>query len=250
MKKRLQTGLFIVFSFVLILTTAATATAQDKEPSRQWEDTAEMSYVQTGGNTEIMTFSAANTLKYNFSEQWAATWGIAALYGETEGINTAERYATDLRADYKTATPLFYYAKAGWLQDTFAGIDQRLYAGPGAGYQFLAGEKHFLSAEAGLNMVTEEYPNGDDSQFLEGRLFGSYDYAFNEKTKFSQIAEYLYNFDSSSKYRVNATTSLTTMLTDLFSLKVSYAVNFQNEPTPETLENTDTILSVALVVNF
>jgi putative salt-induced outer membrane protein len=250
MKKYFKAGTFIFFSFILILTVSHAAIAQDEEQTKVWEDTAELSYVQTGGNTDILTFSGSNTLKYNYSEQWKATWGVAALYGKTDGVITAEHYSTDLRTDYKTSTPLFYYAKAGWLQDSFAGIDKRLYIGPGAGYQFLNGEQHFLSAEAGLNMVTENYPDGTDGQFMEGRLFGSYDYVFNPKTKFSQIAEYLYNFDDGNKYRVNATTSLTTMLTDLFSLKVSYAMAFQNEPTPETLDQTDTIFSVALVVNF
>lgn len=235
----------IVASF-LILLTANAVPAEEKK----WEDTAELSYVQTGGNTEVLTFSGKNMLKYKFSEKWSGAWKIGALYGETDGVKNAERYYTDLRADYKATERIYYYGSGGWLRDEFAGFDNRYFLGLGAGYQILTGDRHFLSAEAGLNYAAEEYPNDTEDDFLEGRIFGSYAYVFNPKTKFTQDLEYLHNFDDSDKYKVNAITALTTTLSDLFSLKVAYEISYNNQPTPDTLEETDTIFSVALVVNL
>jgi putative salt-induced outer membrane protein len=216
----------------------------------KWEDTAELSYVQTGGNTDVLTFSGNNSLKYTFSESWTSTWDVGLLYGKTDGDKNAERYYTDLRTDYKASDRLYYYALGGWLKDPFAGIDERFYLGPGAGYKILTGKTHFLSTEASLNYATETYTDESDGDFMEGRFLGKYEYVFNPKTKFTQKGEYLHNFDDSEKYRVNTVSSLTTQLTDMFSLKVKYEVKYQNKPSPETLENTDTLFSVALVVNF
>lgn len=230
----------------MILYMAGISSAEDKK----WEDAAELSYVQTGGNTEVLTFSGNNALKYNFTANWIGSWDVGLLYGKTDGEVNAERYFTDLRTDYKASDTLYYYALGGWLKDRFAGIDKRLYIGPGAGYEILTGDTHFLSTEAGLNYATETDTDGNEEDFMEGRFFGRYEYVFNPKTKFTQTAEYLHNFDDAAKYRINTVSGLTTQLTDMFSLKVTYEVKYQNEPSPDTLENTDTLFSVALVANF
>jgi putative salt-induced outer membrane protein YdiY len=51
-------------------------------------------------------------------------------------------------------------------------------------------------------------------------------------------------------YKVNSETALISALSGYLSLKASYVIKYNNKPVPETLEETDTILSVALVVNF
>jgi putative salt-induced outer membrane protein len=217
---------------------------------KKLEDTAELSYVQTSGNTDIVTFSGKNKLVYHFLERWAGTWNVGALFSEVDGEDTAERYYTDLRLDFKATEHLFYYGLGGWLRDEFAGFENRYFGGLGAGYHFLTGDKHFLSAEAGLNYASEEYIDGTEEDFYEGRIFGNYTYALNPKTKFSQDLEYLDNFDDSAKYKIKSVSSVTTMLTDQFSLKLAYEIFYNNEPTPDTLETTDTIFSAALVVNL
>jgi putative salt-induced outer membrane protein len=243
---KLKNYLAVLVSFSMIVFMAGLSMAQE----RKWEDAAELSYVQTGGNTDVLTFSGNNSLKYAFTENWTSTWDVGLLYGKTDGVKNAERYFTDLRTDYKASGSLYYYALGGWEQDQFSGIDKRLYLGPGMGYKILTGEKHFLSTEAGINYATETYTDGSDHRFMEGRALGEYEYVFNAKTKFSQTAEYLHNFDDAEKFRINTVSSLITQLTDMFSLKVNYEIKYQNQPSPETLKKTDTLFSVALVVNF
>lgn len=246
MKVEFRKYLVVLVSFALIPVMAGIAPAQEKK----WEDAAELSYVQTGGNTNVLTFSGKNSLKYSFSEKWTGTWDLGLLYGKTDGIKTAERYLTDLRTDYEASDTLYFYALGGWLKDEFAGIVKRTYIGPGAGYKFWTGDRHYLSAEGGLNYARETHTDGSDSNFLEGRLLGKYEYHLNPKTKFTQTAEYLHNFDDAGKFRINTVSGLSTQLTDMFSLKVTYEMNYQHEPSPETLKKTDTRFSVALVVNF
>jgi putative salt-induced outer membrane protein len=237
---RFVTVLLVIFAFV---------TGSDAAEKR-WSDEAELSFVDTGGNTDVVSLSARNLLKYIFTDKLEGAWKLGALYGETDGEKNAESYFTELRLDYLFTERFYSYASGGWVKDKFAGIDSRYYLGPGVGYKFLTGPKHFFLGEAGLNYVTEEYTDDTDQDYLQGRAFAKYEYAFTEKNKFSQSLEYLYDFDDSENYNVNSETALISALSDYLSLKASYVVKYDNKPVPETLKETDTILGVTLVVNF
>ena len=231
---------------IVILVVVTAGYAQEK----RWTDEAELSFVDTGGNTDVTSLSAKNLLKYEFTEKLQGAWKVGALYGESDGEKNAESYFTELRLDYQFTERLYYYATGGGMQDEFAGIDSRYYLGPGVGYKFLSGPKHFLAGEAGLNYAKEEYTDDTDKDYLEGRAFAKYEYAFTEKNRFSQSAEFLYDFEDSENYNVNSETAVISALSDYLSLKASYVIKYDNQPVPETLEETDTILAVTLVVNF
>jgi len=242
-------ALFVVSGLLLIHLLPARLEAAEQ---KRWADEAELSFVQTGGNTDVTTFSGKNKLSHQFSENWSAVWKAAALYGQTDNVKTADRYETDLRLDYAYSERTYAYASAGWLQDKFAGFDQRYWAGPGAGYRFLTGPRHILSSELGANYAREFYTDDTETDFVEGRAYAKYEYVFNDNVKFTQQLEYLQNFQSIDKYKLKSTTDLLTRLTDRFSIKASYEIRYDNQPTPEdeNLKNTDTLLSVSLVVNL
>jgi putative salt-induced outer membrane protein len=235
---------------MVALMVSAIATAGYAEETKKWSDQAELSFVDTAGNTDVTSLAAKNRLRYAFSEDLVGSWKLAALYAETDGEKTAESYATELRMDYDYTDKIYFAGIGGWFKDEFAGIESRYYIGPAVGYRYLTGPKHFLTGEAGLNYVMEEYTDETDSNYLQGRLFGIYEYAFTDKNRFSQSLEFLYDFEDSDNYNINSETAVISALTDAFSLKASYVIKYDNEPVPATLDDTDTILSVALVANF
>ncbi|MDL1963154.1 MAG: DUF481 domain-containing protein [Deltaproteobacteria bacterium] len=237
---RFFTILFIVFAMV------TGVCAQEKK----WSDQAELSFVDTGGNTDVTSLSANNLLKYKFSDELHAAWKLGALYGQSDGEKKAESYFSDLRLDYLFTKHLYSFVNAGWSKNKFAGFDSRYYVGPGAGYKFLVGPKHFLLAEVSLNYVNETYIDDTDKDYLGGRAFAKYEYAFTDKNKFSQFVEYLHDFDDRNNYNMYSETALISALSDYLSLKTSYVVKYDNQPVPSTLKETDTILSITLVVNF
>ncbi|UCF31493.1 MAG: DUF481 domain-containing protein [bacterium] len=234
--------------FVLILGILACPAAVRAQEDRV-SDQAELSYVETTGNTETVSLAAKNVLKYTFSEKLLGTWSLGALLVETDDVTTAEQYSTRVRLDYVLSDRLYSFADAGWFQDEPAGVSSRVDVGAGAGYWFLTGPEHKLQGEAGLTQTTEEFTDGTDNDFLGGRLFGKYAYSFREKNELSQSLEYLLDFDDTDNYAVNSETAFTSVMTDVLSLKTSYVINFDNEPPPGS-EDTDTKLSVTLVVNL
>jgi len=218
---------------------------------KKWSDEGELSSVNTGGNTNVSTFSAKNIVKYKFSEKFEGNWKASALNSKTEGVKTAENYASELRGDYLFSEHVYAGLAVGWLKDKFAGIDTRYYAGPVAGYKIFVGPKHFLKSEAGLDYVTEEYTNNTEADFLRGRAFSLYEFHFTDLNKFSQSLEYLYDFDNTNNYNINSVSAMVTVLSQNFSLKTSYEIKYDNEPIGARLnKKTDTLLAVSLLVNF
>lgn len=238
-----MSAIFALLFFLLSVTSGAFA--EDKLIS----DEAELSFVDTGGNTDITTLSLKNTFKYNFSDTTFGTWELGALFGESDGEKNAERYFTNIRLDHLYSELLYSFANGGWLKDKFAGIDPRYYLGTGAGYKFLIGPVHFLLGEAGLTYTVEDYTDNTDRDYLGGRLFGLYEYAFNAQNKFFQSLEWLPDFDETDNWLFNSETGVISALNGFFSLKASYVVKYDNVPVTG-LEHTDTVLGVTLVANY
>jgi len=217
--------------------------------SKSWSDVAELSYVKTGGNTDVQNLLVNNAFKYLFSSKVTGSWNFHILNGETDNTTTAERYDTELRMDYKDSELLYSFGNVIWLQDKFAGINPRDYYGAGLGYRLLNGPKNTLLVEAGINYTTEKFTDGTDRDYMGGRLFAKYIYSFTEKNNFSQQVEYIPSFNDQTNYFVNSETAIVSALNNYLSLKASYVVKYSNSP-PLGKENTDTITSTTLVVNF
>ena len=225
------------------------AAGQEKEETSRWADEAELGFVDTGGNSETTTLSLRNELSYLFSDPLKGLWTVTALKVETEGVTTAERYFTEFRLDYQVNPRLYSFAKLNWLQDEPAGIDTRYTLGAGVGYHFLTDEKHELRGEAGLDYTDEEYVDNTADDYLALRLFGMYGYNFNDKNRFTQSLEYLPDLGDFDNYLFNSVTAFTSAISDVFSLKTSYEVNYNNEP-PTGFEKTDTRFGITLVASF
>jgi len=223
------------------------AVAPAQEP--KWHDEAELMYVDTSGNTDVTTLSAKNTLTVPFAARTQGTWKLGGLYGKSEGTKNAENYFTEIRVDHSYTGQFYSFGYGGWLKDRFAGIDARYYLGAGGGYKFYTGPKHLLLGEAGLTYTKEDYIDNTDSDFLGGRLFGKYEYRFNEKNKLTQSLEWLPNFRTFDNWYLNSETAVLSALNSWLSLKASYLVKYKNNPV-ENLKKTDTTLGVALVANF
>lgn len=227
----------------------------DELKEKPWTDEAQLSFVATGGNSDVETLSAKNLYKLKFADRYSFIWRAEALNGRTNDVLSAERYFTDLRLEYAFSEHAYLYANTGWLQDTFAGLDSRTYLSSGGGYRVLNGPDSFLKLEGGASIAKESYLGFDSEaessrRFTESRLFAEYLYLFTPKNKFSQSFESLHDLSDSDRYRLNSETALTAALNSRFSLRISYQVKYNHQPVPATLDRTDTVLSTAIVANF
>jgi putative salt-induced outer membrane protein len=242
----------VFLSIVIALQCSYAAEEKKPKEEKRFSNETNFALVNTTGNSDTLTVAGKNEMKYKFTDKWTGSWVAGGLYAENSNHKTAERYFTDLRADYSITERWYAYGLGTWLRDKFAGFDNRVGVGPGVGYKFLTGPKQFLLGETGLNYVVEDYEDKGESteRFIEGRLFGKYEYAFTDKIKASQSLEYLQSFKDSSLWKLNSVTALVTALTDTLALKVSYSVFYNNDPRPSDLDDTDTFLATALVITY
>lgn len=212
-------------------------------------DIAELSYVDSGGNSKLRSLVFNNLLKYPVSDKTAIDWKINTLYGETDGVTSAERYLTELRGTYQVSSRMYALVMGSWTRDTFAGLDARYFMGAGAGYKIIMSMPHLLQVEAGLNYTVEDLTDGTNNTFPGGRVFGLYEYHFNDKNKFTQSVEYLSDFKEAENYNINSETALISAISTFLSMKGSYVIRYDNEP-PAGRKDTDTILGITLVMNL
>lgn len=228
--------------------------AEDPKPEqvKRFSNETIFSMVNTRGNTDTLTLAGENEMAYKFSEKWAGSWGAGVVYKEVDSTNQTERYFADLRMDASITEHWYLYLLGSWDRDEFSGFDHRLGLGPGMGCKFLNGPRHFLSGELGLNYRYENYVDSeaDPEQFMEGRLFGKYKWAFTEKTHFTQKLEYLQSYKQEKTQKLKSDTALITAINKMMALKISYSVRYNNNPIPSTLENTDSIFATSLVFTF
>jgi len=206
-------------------------------------------FVDTSGNSEVTTLSAKNKLTYQFTDKMTGLWKVEALNGKSDGERNAESYYSELRGDFLSTDRIFYYTNASWAKDSFANVDSRIIIGAGSGYKALVGPEHILQFEAGLTYTIEELAGDSNDEYVGGRLFGCYEYHFNEKSKVTQTLELLLDLEETSNYLVNSETALVTALNSVLSFKTSYVIAYDNEPA-DGVDDTDTVLGVSLVANF
>ncbi len=212
-------------------------------------DVAELSYVDTGGNSKLRSLVINNLLKYPVSDKTAIDWKINTLYGETDSVTSAERYLTELRGTYQATDRVYALVMGSWTRDTFAGFDARYFLGAGVGYKILMRMPHVLQAEAGLNYSVEDRTDGTNNTFPGGRVFVQYEYHFNDKNKFAQSVEYLPDFKDTGNYNINSETALISAISTFLSMKASYVIRYDNEPAAGT-KDTDTMVGITLVMNL
>lgn len=247
-------AVMIAIGFLTLLGVAEIGFAEDLEPNqaKRFSNETVFSMINTRGNTDTLTLAGENEMAYKFSEKWAGSWGAGAVYKEVDSTNKIERYFADMRVDASITEHWYVYLLASWDRDEFSGFDHRLGLGPGMGCKFLNGPKHFLFGELGLNYRYEDYSGSetDPEQFMESRLFGKYKWAFTEKTHFSQELEYLQSYEQEDTLKLKSDTALITAINKMMALKIAYAVLYNNNPIPSTLENTDSTFTTSLVFKF
>ncbi|MBU0993905.1 MAG: hypothetical protein KJ737_15530 [Proteobacteria bacterium] len=72
----------IIFS---VMMAAVPAYSADKSIKNE----AELSYLETGGNTETVMFKAKNALTWAINDKVNMAWFVAGLYGESDNTKIA-----------------------------------------------------------------------------------------------------------------------------------------------------------------
>jgi len=218
-----------------------------QEDKQGFKGESELGNTVTTGNTSTNSLAAKTQNKYRLG---ADLWSFDGRYlrNTDNSIETALLWEAGLRYDRiineNLSAFLGYKAEA----DPYAGYVQRDSVDLGAKYYFMKSDNLYWLGEAGYRYSKTHVLAGDTYEsFL--RLYTEAQRTF-DKTSYGKLwIEYLPNLTNSDAYLVNAEASVSAVLSELLSLKVSYLAKYQNEPRPG-FERTDTVFLTTLVAKY
>jgi len=233
---------------VAVLLAALPSLASADEAARPTKLTADLGYVKTGGNSDVTTVTGSDKLEHT-SGAWLFAQEAGAVWGETEGVESAGRYGVGLRADRSLNARLSAYALASWRRNTFAGVSRQFDEGVGLSWKAVVAKPHSLDLEAGVGMNQRATTLNEDQNFGTARGAAIYGYDFAQKSHFEARGAYLLNLKDTEDSEGNARFSLTAPIAGSLAIKVSYDLAYRNQPLLG-LEKLDTTFGVGVQATF
>lgn len=230
----------------LLLTTGFTQ-AHAEENKQGFQGESELGSTVTTGNTSTNNVAAKTENKYRLG---ADLWTLNGRYlrSTDQNVETALSWDAGLRYD-KVITERFtaflgYKVEA----DPYSGFAQRDSIDIGSKYYFIKEDSFYWLGEGGYR-YSKTHVLGADTHDSFLRFYTETQKTFDKNSYGKLWVEYLPNLTNSKAYLVNAEASISAVLTELFSLKMSYLAKYQNEPAAG-FKRTDTIFLTTLVAKY
>jgi putative salt-induced outer membrane protein len=246
----------LLLSLVLVplCLLAAEETSSSPPPPPLWENNAEASLLLTTGNSEVTTVGLGLASIYR-PNPWTARAKANFLTSRAAGVRTAESFELGLRGERKFWDDLAFFLSVLYLKNEFSGFRDRYGFEGGFSYPFIKDIAHSLSGELAFGAFQENLITGPGGSSLGGRVIATTRVGLEYKWKFSKTAElanvfsFIDDLKNTADWRLSNAISVTASLTDLFSLKVGFKVDYLHQPVSGK-RSTDTATTVALVAKF
>lgn len=240
----MKAALIVVSGLLMSLPAAAQA--------GNWTGEGSVSASASTGNTETTNFGLGVDLGYE-TGRWIYGFNASADYGETDGVETENRFLIGGKADLQLRDRLFAFGEGSYERNEFSGFESRIFAGVGLGYQIFDSDALAWSVRAGPGIKIDEVrpviengvvttPGETEESFS---FLGKSDfmYAFNENVTLTNVTSGIYAEEST---QLQNTTALTASLTNTLSARLSFDVRHDTNP-PMGFEATDTTTKASLV---
>jgi putative salt-induced outer membrane protein len=239
----------IIFTLVAASSLVAALQAAEKDANTLVTHT-ETGYIQTDGNTNTQTFN----IDANAKKAWGKHIGTLKLegqYGNADGKENKKKYLIEANYDYAFTDTFAFNYLAGYKSDIYSGFDYQFYTGPGAKYQAIKTEKHDLGFTANILYSSDKYHTvpTDTNNYAGYKVQGIYIWKIVNNLMFNQELGFRGDFTESDNYFVNSKTALTTKISDILSVGVSYKIDYVNNQQPG-LKNKDTTFTTNLIMDY
>ncbi len=209
----------------------------------------EFGFIDTSGNTDTTAYNLDLTLKKSWGKH-NFNFLADAQYADDSGVETNNKFLTELQYDYDINDKLAFTYLVGYKNDKFSGYNYQAYTGPGAKYKAIEEEKHQLTLEGNILYSQDELELLKQTEdYASVRAKGTYEWQIFENLTFTQDLSYRVQADEMDNYFVYSKTAFTSKLSDIFSLGISYKVDYANMP-PALAEHSDKTLTMNLIVDY
>ncbi|WP_374029405.1 YdiY family protein [Bdellovibrio bacteriovorus] len=233
-----------VSAFTLVFSTIAFA--QEAPPPFKGE--AEAGAVIVSGNTDSESYAAKIKTTYTHEKNVYTAFG-RYLKTLSNGVESARQWDAGVRYERELTDYFSFFVGYKSESDIFAGYLQRDSTDAGLKYYLLKQDDMNWILEAGLRYTKTQPTVGNTMYDNFGRLYTEFNKNLDKTLSFRYWAEYLPNFTDSEAWQGNTEASLNIMLNSIFSLKLAYLLQYQNEP-PANGKNTTSTTTMNLVAKF
>ena len=278
---------FHLITIVAIAVLIVVPVSAEDEREIGWSCSADLGLVMTSGNSEIQTFSFKGETTRSW-EKSSFRLKAGAIRAETTTVNeavgtpgsfyidetketNAEVYYFEGRFDKKIHQKFFWFTGAGWNRNRPAGIESRTNVFGGVGNIWRDDDKIKFRTDYALSYTDQEdvvTTASSEGDYAGVRLSWNYKHQLTESTEYINDFVVAFNVETSDAWRADMLNAITVAINSKLALKVSLATLYNNAPplelinlvlvpggpstgtVPVELDELDTILSAALVVNF
>lgn len=207
---------------------------------------AELGYTKLSGNSDSETLLARTTMTW-YHNVWSYSLHAAANSASSDNQTSAEEYLLAGRTRYNLSRLNYLFGLARWDKDRFSGYDSQTTLAVGYGRQLLVGPPHSLSVEFGPGIRHDEIRNGDSEN--HALAYGGLDYAW-QLSDTATFTQGLATEVTSENVIGRSDTALKVAINDTLALKLSYQVDFNDNPPADASSQTDTTTAVSVVYDM
>ncbi|WP_455757310.1 DUF481 domain-containing protein [Sulfurimonas sp.] len=213
----------------------------------------EFGFTKTQGNTDTTAFNLDTKLKKAWDKHIFAL-SIDAHFAEDSGVETKNKYLTELTYDYQFTKRFAFSYLNGLKNDKFSGYDYQFYSGPGAKYKAIVSDKHNLTLDGNVLYSKDKIERTSTvasytKDYTSLRAKAAYQWQMFDNLKFSQEASYRTEAEKTNNFFVFSKTAFSSKISDIFSAGISYKVDYVNLPATGK-EHSDKTLTANLIMDY
>jgi len=245
-----------------------TADAGQKFEEPETHLSAELGGAYATGNVEYYTANGLLDASHRFARNQLALGaginmgkGVADTDGDgilsdaerdADKVEIARKFWGDARYDRFIGDKSSLYVLAGVLSDIYAGYDLRSHEQIGYSRILVDSESTDLKVELGADVAQENFVEGIDpnsAMIYSARAMVSVTHQFNDSVSFTDTVEAYENILDTADLRVLNEAAISAKLSDIFSVKLSNQLTFDNVPV-EGYRKLDQVTLVSLVATL
>ncbi len=216
-----------------------------------FKNESELGMVNVQGNARTQTLNVRQDNTYTFAELHNFKLNGRYLQGSANDVETARNWGIALRYEYAFSEWVSTYAQQAQESDVFAGYNLRYHSDLGLKVFLTKTSTTTWFSEAGYRYTSEfRTRNPSDVRLHFARVYSEATHAFNTGTSGKVWVEYLPNFTTPDDYMINGEASVSSLLSDIFSIKTGYLARYRNTLVGAATTRLDSTFTTALVAKF
>jgi len=247
----------ILASLALSSLLVAEEHASETHEEKSFATHAELSYMNTNGNTKSQSFAADFAAEKEFDVQ-KIRLHADAIYSEVRNEETREtvtdknRYSASANYDYGLTEYFALNYMVEDIHDKFSGYDNRFNTGPGVIVHAITSETQTLNLQSNIfytrDSITNELNEKEVESYASYFLALEYSLELSENITFKQEATYEQKIKDSEVFFAFSKTALEIKIDDYFSMGASYKVDYSNIKLARY--HTDRVFLLSLILDY